>query len=152
MTGLSDFYISMLRCKCWNNVIYVASFSSIKVSDMNTLVDSTCKSFYSLKNQAKCSLFSTLMEASVNSKDWWDLTLARLPRDNLELDPLAVIHLDKRLYIFLCVSAREREKEREREHILTNQAIKNKFIFFNFLMCHVFFKSSKVFAHGNQTR
>ena len=42
----------------------------------------------------KCSLFSTLREPSVNRKDLQDLTLVEPPRDNPELDPLSVLHLD----------------------------------------------------------
>ena len=42
---------------------------------------------------------STLREHSVNRKDLRALTLVGPPRDNLELEPLAVLHLDNGLYI-----------------------------------------------------
>ena len=46
----------------------------------------------------KCSLFSTLREHSVNRKDLQALTLVGPPRDNPEQDPLAILHLENRLY------------------------------------------------------
>ena len=42
---------------------------------------------------------STLREPSVNRKDLRALTLVGPTRDNPEPDPLAVLHLDNRLYI-----------------------------------------------------
>ena len=39
-------------------------------------------------------LFSTVRELSVNRKDLQALTLEGIPRDNPELYPLAVLHLD----------------------------------------------------------
>ena len=48
-----------------------------------------------LEKPVKCmALFSTLREPSVDRKDLRVLTLVGPPRDNPELDPLAVIHLD----------------------------------------------------------
>ena len=51
------------------------------------------------KKFIKCSLFSTLRKPSVNRKELWALTLVGTPWDNLELDPLAVLHLDNQLYV-----------------------------------------------------
>ena len=48
----------------------------------------------------------------MNRKGLWALTLVGHPRDNSEPDPLAVLHLDNRLYIYIY---RERERKRERE-------------------------------------
>ena len=57
------------------------------------------------KNKVTCGnqikhlfLFSTLREPSVNRKDLLALTIVGPPRDNLELDPLVVLHLNNRLY------------------------------------------------------
>ena len=47
----------------------------------------------------KCSSFSTLREPSVNRKDLRAVTLVEPPKDNLEIDPLAVLHLNNQLYI-----------------------------------------------------
>ena len=49
-------------------------------------------------------LFSTLRELSVNRKDLLALTLVGPPRDNPELDPLAVLHLNNPLYILPSVN------------------------------------------------
>ena len=46
----------------------------------------------------KCSLFLTLRGLLVNRKDLQALTLVRPTQKNLVLDPLAVLHLDNRLY------------------------------------------------------
>ena len=46
-------------------------------------------------------LFSTLRELSVNWKDLQALTLVGPTRDNLVLDPLAVLHLKNWLYIIM---------------------------------------------------
>ena len=43
----------------------------------------------------------TLREPLVNRKDLQALTLVGPPKDNLEPDPLTVLHLDNRLYIYL---------------------------------------------------
>ena len=48
----------------------------------------------------KFSLFLTLREPSVKRKDLRALTLAGPLRVNTKLDPLAVLHLDNRLYMF----------------------------------------------------
>ena len=45
------------------------------------------------------SLFSTLGELSVKRKDLQALTLVGPPTDNPKLDPLAVLHLNNRLYM-----------------------------------------------------
>ena len=45
-------------------------------------------------------LFSTLRKHSVNGKDLKVLTLVGLPWDDPELDSLAVLHLNNRLYFF----------------------------------------------------
>ena len=44
-------------------------------------------------------LFQTLWEFSVNKKDLRALNLEGPPKDNPEIDPLAVIHLDNQLCI-----------------------------------------------------
>ena len=50
--------------------------------------------------QNKCNLFPTSGEPSVNRKDLLALTLAGTTNKNLVLDPLAVLHLDNRLYMY----------------------------------------------------
>ena len=51
------------------------------------------------------SIFSykgtSIREPLVNRKDLQALTLVGPPKDNLEPDPLTVLHLDNRLYIYL---------------------------------------------------
>ena len=47
-----------------------------------------------IRLERKNSLFSTLREPSVNRKDLRALTLVGPTSHNLELDPLAVLHLD----------------------------------------------------------
>ena len=49
----------------------------------------------------KCSLIPTSGESSGNRKDLEALTLSGPTRDNPVLDPLAVLHLDNRLYLIL---------------------------------------------------
>ena len=60
---------------------------------------------YSLTTKStKCSLFQTLREPPVKSKDLQALNLVGPTRDNLVLDPLDVLHLDIQLYIQLLTS------------------------------------------------
>ena len=53
----------------------------------------------------KRSLFQTLWEPSVNRKDLQALTLVRPTRNNLVLDPLAVLNLDNRLYKIVIIKS-----------------------------------------------
>ena len=53
----------------------------------------------------KCSLFQTLWEPSVDRKDLQALTLVRPTRNNLVLDPLAVLNLDNRLYKIVIIKS-----------------------------------------------
>ena len=48
-----------------------------------------------------CSLLQTLKEPSVNRKDLQALNLVGPTKDNPVQDPLAVLHLNNRLYIFV---------------------------------------------------
>ena len=50
----------------------------------------------------KCSTFLTLREPSVNRKDLGALTLVGSPRDNPELDTLAVLNLYNQLNMSNC--------------------------------------------------
>ena len=60
----------------------------------------------------------------MNRKGLWALTLVGHPRDNSEPDPLAVLHLDNRLYIYIYIEwERERERERERESLFSKVGI-----------------------------
>ena len=48
-----------------------------------------------------CNFISTFKEPTANRKDLQALTLVGPPRDNLESDPLAVLHLDNWLFIYI---------------------------------------------------
>ena len=50
-------------------------------------------------------LIFKLWEPSVNRKDSWALTLVGPPSNNPKIAPLAVLHLDNRLYIYFFAQA-----------------------------------------------
>ena len=74
---------TFIYCKCFvSGTVYLE------------VIEHVCGKFVTTKSN-KCSL----REPSVNSKDLRTLTLVGPAKDNPELDPLAVLHLDNRLFL-----------------------------------------------------